>query len=358
MKPNESPGDGAPDAASPFPPAFRWESAAQDAPTQTMAAIGRERAQDGPAHDLFQPVGTPRDEPVGWPSATPAPPWAGSDLPPIAGHPITEPPIVERPPAEPPIPEQPIAEQPIAEQQSAWLRQGPEVFPASATQPRSKQLIGIGALAFVVLGLVGAMVAYLLIAGPGRGGDEQLATAQPTELVGELPLPPAPLPPPVDTTQALIDPPGQTRGGGGRFDLPQLLSESPRRLRPSIVTVLQAGGMTDGVLKTTMTGGTTIGMFALTLPDQQAATTVAQTITTEQLAGGLKADNNRALQGMTVMGSLPGSQTTVYRAVYVLYNRTIYVEVFGSNRDAVLGTFDALIRQQVTHAPPTVQVSR
>ncbi|MGH3694696.1 MAG: hypothetical protein ACRDRX_12055 [Pseudonocardiaceae bacterium] len=321
--------DGAPEAASPFPPAFRWETAAQDAPTQTMAAIGRERAQDDPAqsHDLFQPVDNPRDEPVGWP-------------------------------AEQPISEQPISEQPISEQQSAWLRQGPEVFPVSATQPRSKQLIGIVVLAFVVLGLVGAMVAYLLTAGPGRSGEEQIAAAQPTEPGRELPLPPAPLPPPVDTTQALIDPPGQTRGGGGRFDLPQLLAESPRRLRPSTVTVLQVGGMSDGVLKTTTTGGTTIGMFALTLPDQQAATTVAQTITTEQLAGGLKADTNRALQGMTVMGSLPGSQTTVYRAVYVLYNRTIYVEVFGSNRDAVLSTFDALIRQQVTHAPPTVRVSR
>lgn len=321
MKPDESPADGAPEAASPFPPAFRWETAAQDAPTQTMAAIGREGAQGDPAqtHDLFQPVDTPRDEPIA---------------------------------------QQPIADQPIAAQQSAWLRQGPEVFPASATQPRSAQFIGLVVLAFVVLGLVGAIVAYFLTAGPGRSDEEQIAAVQPVEPVRELRLPPAPLPPPVDTAQALVDPPGQTRGGGGRFDLPQLLAESPRRLRPSIVTVLQAGGMTDGVLKTTTTGGTTIGMFALTMPDEKTATTVAQTITTEQLAGGLKADNNRALQGMTVMGSLPGSQTTAYRAVYALYNRTIYVEVFGSNRDAVLTTFDALIRQQVTHAPPTVRVSR
>jgi hypothetical protein len=96
-------------------------------------------------------------------------------------------------------------------------------------------------------------------------------------------------------------------------------------------------------------------MFALTMPNQQAATTVAQTIATAQFEGGLEADDSRSMRGMTVMGSAAGSQSTVYRAVYVLYNRTIYVEVFGTNRDAVLATFDAVIKQQVAHAPPILR---
>lgn len=321
-----------------------------------MSAIGRDPAQDaqavrtgdgsdfdhpqapsnpsyqqraGAGADLFQPIVKP-DRPPNQPPNNSndgsAPPWADSDLP------------------------------PIADQQSAWLRQGPEVFQTPATQPRSKQIIGITVLAVVVLGLMGATVAYFLTSGPGRTGSEQIPAAQPIAPARVLPAPPSPLPAPVDTAHALIDPPGQSRGGGGLFDLPQLLAESPKPLRPSIVNALQAGGMIDGVLKTTTSGGTTIGLFALTMPDQETAATVAQTIASEQVTGGLKADNNRALQGMTVIGSVPGSQPTAYRAVYVLYNRAIYVEVFGTSREAVLATFDAVIKQQVTYAPPTVRV--
>ncbi len=116
--------------------------------------------------------------------------------------------------------------------------------------------------------------------------------------------------------------------------------------------------MTYGVLKASTTGGTTIGLFALAMPDQQAATTVAQEIVTAQLDGGLKADDNRALQGVAVMASAPGSGSATYRGVYVLYNRAIFVDVSGPNRDAVQATFDSLIKQQVTYAPPTVRVGR
>ena len=318
VKPNEPPADGDPEAASPFPPAFRWDAATQDAPTQVMAPIGRDPASpfyqqsSTEAQDLFQPVdpghGTHPEA-----NESPAPPWADSDL------------------------------SPIAEQQSAWLRQGPEVFQTPATGSRSKQIIGIAVLAVVVLGLVGATVAYFLTTGPGRTGNPQLAA-------------PAPLPPPVDTAHALVDPPGQLRGGGGLFDVPTLLAETSPPLASPILKALQAGGMTDGVLKATTTGGTTVGLFALTMPDQQTATTVAQDIATAQLDGGLKADDNRALQGMAVMASAPGEGSATYRAVYVLYNRAIFIDVSGPNREAVQATFDALVKQQVTHAPPTVRV--
>jgi hypothetical protein len=344
VKPNESPTDSAPEAASPFPPAFRWEAAQQEAPTQVMGAVGRDvrsrpdyQQRPGEAGDLFQPVGALAGEPIGHPGGGSATPWGGSDLSPIA--------------------EQPVAEAPIAEQQSAWLRQGPEVFQAPAMQPRSKQVVGIAVLCGVLLGLLGATVAYFLTAhSADRTGLDQAAGAQPTAAARALADPPAPLAAPVDTEHALIDPPGQSRGGGGLFDLPKL--KSTGLLRPEIQNALQTGGMTDGVLKTTTVGANTIGMFALTMPDQQAATTVAQEIATVQLDGGLKADNNRALRGVAVMGSVPGSQPTAYRAVYVLYNRAIFFEVFGPNRDAVLATFDFVTNQQVTYAPPTVRVGR
>jgi len=361
VKPNESPADSAPQGAqqpdSPFPPAFRWEATTPEAPTQVMSALGRDIAQDGPARagqatrtgeagdserievmraipsyqrppeqagDLFQPFAPPLEEPTSRPRDASAPPWAEEDLP------------------------------PIAEQQSAWLRKGPEMFTTPAMQSRSMQIIGVMVLAVVVMGLVGAAVAYFLTAGPGRVSSDQIAAPQQTMAPHDLPAPPAPLPPPVDTAHALSDPPGEVRGGGGLFDLPQLRSTG--LLPRPILDALQAGEMTDGVLKTTTTGADTIGMFALTMPDQQAATTVAQTIATAQLDGGLRADDNRALQGVAVMGSAPGSESTVYRAVYVLYNRAIFVEVFGPNRDAVLATFDSLVKQQVTYAPPTVRV--
>jgi hypothetical protein len=322
-----------------------------------MSAVGRDTAQGGPAEatqvvrtgdvgysdrtqvirsspsyqqrpdeirDLFQPVETHPDEPVNKPGGSSVPPWA-----------------------DPP---------PLAEQQSAWLRQATKGFETSAAQSPSKQIIGITVLAVVVLGLVGATVAYFLTAGPGRTGSDQIPAAAPTAAPRELRDPPAPLPAPVDTAHALIDPPGQVRGGGGVFDLARL--ESENLLPRPILNALQAGGMTDGVLKTTTAGVNTIGMFALTMPDQQAATTVAQTIATTQLEGGLKPDDNRALQGVAVMGSASGSESPVYRAVYVLYNRAIFFEVLGVNRDAVLATFDSLIKQQVNYAPPTVRVGR
>jgi hypothetical protein len=329
VKPNESPAVSAPETASPFPPAFRWEASPQEAPTQVMRAVGRDTSPSHPprpdeVRDLFQPVDTPLQEPSNMPSDSSAPPWADYDS--------------DRPP--------------IAEQQSAWPRQGPEGFETPAMQSQPRHIIGIMVLAVVVLGLVGAAVGYFLTAhSPDRPGSAQIAP-QPPPAPRDLPAPPAPLPAPVDTAHALIEPPGQPRGGGGPFDLAQL--ESTNLVPRPILTALQAGGMTDGVLKTTTAGGTTIGMFAFTMPDQKAATVVARTIAAVQYDGGLLADNHRALQGVTVLGSAPGPPSTVYRAVYVLYNRAIYFEVFGPNHDAVLATVDFLINQQVNYAPPTV----
>ncbi len=327
--------------ASPFPPAFHWETSPPEATTQVMQvmqAVGQDTAgsfnQGSPSYQEEQGQVRGLFEPVGGSAAhdpdNSAPPWVNSDLP-------------------------SIAEQPIAEQQSAWMRQGPEVFETSALQSRSKQIIGIAVLAVLIAGLVGAGVAYFLSAGPEQNqasSQESVLPEQPTA-ARQLPAPPAPSPAPVDTPQALIEPPGEARGGGGLLDLPRL--ERSDLLPGPILSALRAGEMTDGVLKTTTDGGNTIGMFAFALADEQAATDVVNTIATVQRDGGLKVDDSRAQQGVAVLGSAPGSRTIVYRGVYVLYNRAIFFEVFGSDYDAVLATFDSVLSQQLTYAPPTVR---
>lgn len=373
----------APQQASPFPPAFRWETSPPEPTTQVMQAVPRntfggdsaeitqvvrtgdvqdsERTQvvapapsyqaspsyqqrPGEVQDLFRPVDTSNSAVGNLAFDNSAPPWAGSDLP-------------------------PIAEQPIAEQQSMWMRQGPEVFETPAMQTRSKLIIGIAILAVLVVGLVGAGLAYVLSSNspnqiastPDHPNQPQLAQPNQPQPVGpqpasaprQLPAPPAPSPAPEDTQQALIDPPGQSRGGGGLLDLPRLASGNlvPRQ----ILNALRAGAMTDGVLKTTTVGDNTIGMFAFALRDEQAATDVVKTIATVQRDGGLTVDDTRAQQGLAVLGTGPGASSTVYRAAYVLYDRAIFVEVFGPDRDSVLSTFDAVVNQQLTYAPPTVR---
>lgn len=306
MDPNELPAGNAaaPDSEAqpnPFPPAFRWETSAAEAPTQVMGAVeaGAGVAREDPAQgrDLFQPA------------ERSTPPWAAAPAPPPAA-------------ATAPVP----------------------------GKPTSRHILGIAVLAVVVAGLVGAVVGYVATAGHPEGTE---LGPPPMVAASDLPAPPPPLPEPVDTDHALIDPPGKPRTGGGPFDLTTL--RNAHLLPQPIVSALQAGGMSDGVLKTTTRGGTTIGMFALTMPDQPAATAVAQTIITVQREGGLSVERTRALQGVAVLGSAPTSETTVYRAVYVLYHRVIYFEVFGTDRDAVLTTFDELMKAQLTHAPPTVR---
>ena len=371
----------APQVASPFPPAFHWETSSPEAATQVIQAVGPDTDgdalaetsqvvrtgevqdlqrtavgaaqsayhttplyQSGPSYQQEQGQVRGLFEPVGGPAASDldnsAPPWTNSDRSPLAEQSIAE---------------QSLAEQPLAEQQSAWMRQGPEVFVTSALQPRSKQIIGIAVLAILMAGLVGAGVAYLLSGGSEQtqaSSEESALPEQPTA-ARQLPAPPAPSPAPADTPHALIEPPGEARGGGGIFDLPQL--ESTDLVPRPILNALRAGGMTDGVLKTTTDGGNTLGMFAFALTDEQAATDVANIITTVQRDGGLKVDDSRAQQGVAVLGSAPGSRSIVYRGVYVLYNRVIFFEAFGSDYDAVLASFDSVLNQQLTYAPPTVR---
>ncbi|MBV9012377.1 MAG: hypothetical protein JO272_10060 [Pseudonocardiales bacterium] len=235
-----------------------------------------------------------------------------------------------------------------------------EAFQAPAARSRSPQITGITVLAVVVLGLVAATVAYLLIPGPGRSDDDQITVFQPTTALRDVPPPHGP---PVNTADALITPEGTDRGSRSFEGLLELASAA--QLPESILNALHANEMSDAVLKaTTLAAGgkeVKIGMYAFTLPDAQKAIAVAQDIVAAEVRsdGGIKITNAQALRGVTVMRSVPGSVEPVYRAVYVLYNRVIFFEVLGKNRDdadAVLNTFTSLVDKQViTHAPPTIR---
>jgi hypothetical protein len=347
VKPNESPAARAPEAASPFPPPFRWESSPPEAPTQIMS-------------------------PVGWNSAEPPRVVRTSD---VGDSERTQ---VLRPiPPYPPYPHRPEEVRNLF-QRCETAPGGPitasgdrsvppradEAFQAPAVPSRSTQITGITVLAVVVLGLVAATVAYLLIPGPSRIDDDQITVFQPATALREVPPPHQP---PVNTADALITPEGTDRGSRSFDGLLELASTT--QLPASILNALQANEMSDAVLKaTTLAVGTKqikIGMYAFTLPDTQKAITVAQDTVAAEVRGdvrgdsGIKITNAPALRGVTVMRSVPGSVEPVYRAVYVLYNRVIFFEVLGKNRDdadAVLNTFTSLVDKQVmTHAPPTIR---
>lgn len=99
------------------------------------------------------------------------------------------------------------------DQQLAWLRAGPEVFHAPVTQSRSKQIVGLSALAVVVAGLA---VAYFVAQGsPDRTGSETTspplarpAPSGPTTTAAPV-IPPSPVPTniaPAITPEAPVSP--------------------------------------------------------------------------------------------------------------------------------------------------------
>ncbi len=177
--PNESHVDGAPESASPFPPAFRWETSTQEAPTQVMGSVGSDIAFDEPAEQPLTDPPLPVGTPLGRLSDSSAPPWVGPEPP------------------------------PIADQQSEWLRLGPEEFQSQPPPSRSKRIIGIVVLAVVVLGLAVAAVLHSLAGGsPNRTGNDQKVTPPPATAPSAPPVPPSPpaAAPPV-TPDALVIPP-------------------------------------------------------------------------------------------------------------------------------------------------------
>jgi hypothetical protein len=252
-----------------------------------------------------------------------SPPWGGSDLPPIT-------------PA----------------RNSDWVAQGPEAFETKQSSGKGRK-IALSVLGVVVLAGLGFGVWALFINNPGPDNPvaqpTQTAPVAPTSTPKPLPQPPAIKPEPADNATALVTPPGTVRDGGGSFDLTKL--KSSKLLPDSVVSALDQGSMTSGLLKASTDGSTTIGLYALSLPSSQSASTVAQAYATTQQTGGLPASRDLSMQGVPVYATTSGAG--VFRAVYVLYNRVVIVEAFGSNRAAAQADFKTLLAQQVTNAPPT-----
>lgn len=363
--PGGGPGTGAPAAGetpSPFPAPFRWEPTPEpvDA-TQVMSAIRPDGAGEdsGERTQVVRREGVPADGertqvvPGSGPLATPAPgqrppqqqpggqppfganpPWGGyqgggSSAPPWVGS--------DLPPDPSPM----------------WLRQGPEDFTVTKEPNRGARLAGLVIVAVLAVGLVAAGVVYVIQRGDGTTAAPpgQSSTAPPTTTTSELPEPPPALPRPVDTAAALIDPPGEVRGGGGPLDLAKL--QDAQLFSQATLQVLTAGNMTDGILKTTTLNGSTIGLYALTVSGPEAAQEAVDVIGQGNATGGVRPDATREQKGVKVYATAESAQDHVFRALYVLYDRAIEVEVFGPDRAAVQTLFDDLLEQQLQHAPPS-----
>jgi hypothetical protein len=247
---------------------------------------------------------------------------------------------------------------PVIDPSAAWMRQGPEVFESAGGSGRGVRIAGLAIVALLLVGLIVTGVVYAVqrasspsVADPGTSTAQTTSKAAPTTTTRELPEPPAPLPRPSQTPAALIDPPGQVRGGGGLLDLPKL--RAAQLFSQPTLDALTDGGMTDGVLKTTTVDTSTVGMYALTLADAAAAKRVVEVIGRSNSTGGVRPDETREQKGVKVYATSESTKEAVFRAVYVLYDRAIELEVFGPDRPAVQALFDNLLQQQITHAPPT-----
>ncbi|MGH3451830.1 MAG: DUF1707 domain-containing protein, partial [Haloechinothrix sp.] len=288
---------------------------------RTQAVQYGQPQQYGPA----SPAGgfpQPQEQPWNAAHDDASPPWGGSEFPPVA--PSTD---------------------------ADWVKQGPESFNDSPSH--RGRTIGIVLAAVLILGL-GVAVVFFFTSGDNKSdpvASPPSTIAQPT--TEPLPEPPPAKAAPEDNADALIKPPGKTRGGGGDFDLATL--EDTGLLPVPIVEALKQADMKEGLLRTTSEGGSTIGLYALEVAGEDQAASVAGTYANVQQSGGLPANESLSLQGVPVFSTPNNAQDAVYRSVYVVHNHVVIVETFGSDRETVQALFTKLLANQVEHAPPTVR---
>jgi hypothetical protein len=243
--------------------------------------------------------------------------------------------------------------EPIQAARESWLRQGPEAFDSGSS--KKGKIFAVIGVVVVLVGLAVYGIVYLTNNQPSSSvatGPTGGPTTVHTVTKPPLPLPPPSKAAPVDTQSALIDPPGTPRDGGGPVDLTSL---STNNLLPKpMIDALTQAGMTDGLLKTTIDNGTTIGIYALAVRGQSDASTVAHVYAGIQQNGGVPADERHAMQGVPVF-STPAGGPSVFRTVYVLYNRVVILETLGTDRVATEQLFTRLLHDQVSLAPPTVR---
>lgn len=306
-----------------------WQQQHPNSPSggfpQPMPQYQQPYSQQSPAGGFPAPQQQPpqQQNPWGQPQQDASPPWGGSDFPPVGPSSNAE-----------------------------WISQGPETFQTRPSSGKGKK-IAFGALGLVVLAGLGFGVWALFI----KNGDTPVAqpsTSQqppPVPTTKPLPEPPAAKAEPSDNASALVTPAGQTRAGGGTFDVAKL--ESAKFLPNTVVERLKSGGMTEGLLKTSTDGDVTLGLYALEMPNADATKPVAQEYANAQQEGGLTAARDLSMHGVQVFATPDGGQQAVYRAVYVLYSRVIIVDAYGPDKAATLDSFKTLLTAQVQKSPPT-----
>ncbi|PRX47842.1 hypothetical protein B0I33_105425 [Prauserella shujinwangii] len=273
----------------------------------------------------------PGQQPWNAPQDDPSPPWGGTDFPPIAPQTHTD-----------------------------WVSQGPETFETTSTSGSGRKVL-FSVLGVVIVAGLSVLVWFLFIkgdgenqAGPGPQPSQQ-SQAAPSPSSSALPEPPPTKAVPSDNDAALIDPPGQTRDGGGAFDLATLREN--KLLAEPVIAALEDGDLNEGLLKASKDGDSTIGLYSLEVSDENAAIEVAQQYAVVQQEGGIPAAPELSLQGVQVFGAASDESDSVFRAVYVLYKRVVIVEVYGPDKNDVQQTFESLLGDQIEHAPPTYRES-
>lgn len=280
--------------------------------------------EHSPSGGFAQPAPPPQQQQGGW--NTPedqSPPWGGSEFPPLAP----------------------------SGNDTNWVSQGPESFQIKSSSG-SKRKIVIAAVAVLVLAGVGVGAWALLSNTVGDNPTAQTSSQPqppPAPSTTPLPEPPAAKPEPSANDAALTNLAGTPRAGGGTFDIAKL--KSAKFLPDSVIAQIERSKMTEGLLKTNTDGEVTLGLIALEFPDAQSTSKVAQEYGNAQLEGGLTADRDLAMRGVPVFVT-KSPDSTVYRAVYILYTRVIVVEAYGPEAQAEQA-FRTLLGSQVQKAPPT-----
>jgi hypothetical protein len=342
FQPQHEPQPQAPQQRQPQPPdspdATQVVSASDSSGEQTQVVPSWQTRPPSPAVGFPQPQQHGPASPAGgfappqqnmpvWnaPREDVSPPWGASEFPPIAPS-----------------------------RSSEWVAQGPETFEATPSSGKGRK-VAFSLVAAVVLAGLGFAIWLLFIKDGGQSTvaapTDSRQSAPPAPTTKPLPEPPVAKPEPADSNSALIKPPGATRVGGGTFDLSGL--KSNKLLPNSVLDALSQTGMTEGLLKASTDNSTTIGLYALKLPDAQGASKVAQEYARVQRTGGLQVNQDLSMKGVQVFSSSGSGSDSVFRAVYVLYNRVIIVETFGADRTSVQQEFKQLLSSQVQLAPPT-----
>lgn len=325
------PGGEAPDSTQIIPPVAadppgERTQVVRDDPERTQAVSDPERTQSVSPHQQRQQA----PQSPGWSDDSPA--WANSDSAPVIAPNTT------------------------------WTKQGPEAFDSGGGGGKRGRLVGTVVAGVLVVALAVVAVIYFTTTGGNNPGNTPTGQA-PAAGGGNLPAPTSTAPPldnpppakkePKTVAAALAKVPGQVRPGGGPLTKRDITEGT--FLDSKILGALDEAGFTGGLLKATTSNGSNIGVFAMTVRDPGSATEAAQAYAAVQTEGGIPARREDSQRGVAAFGTADDSEDAdqVRRAVYVLYNRVIIIDVGGSDRQQVQQTFQQVLDRQVAFAPPT-----